>query len=34
VLLVVISSVKPPKPGQSPPEPWYGGMPDGPWGPP
>jgi peptidoglycan/LPS O-acetylase OafA/YrhL len=34
VLLVVISSVKPPKPGQSPPEPWYGGMRDGPWGPP
>jgi peptidoglycan/LPS O-acetylase OafA/YrhL len=34
VLLVVISSVKPPRPGQSSPEPWYGGMQDGPWGPP
>jgi len=34
VLLVLISGVKPPKPGQSPPEPWYGGMRDGPWGPP
>jgi peptidoglycan/LPS O-acetylase OafA/YrhL len=34
VLLVGISSVKPPKPGQRPREPWYGGMRDGPWGPP
>ncbi len=35
VLLVVTSSTKPPQPGQSPPEPWYGGgMTDGPWGPP
>src|SRR4029077_5823822 len=34
VLLVLISSVKPPKPGQSPPDPWYGGMRDGPWWPP
>jgi peptidoglycan/LPS O-acetylase OafA/YrhL len=34
VLLVLISGVKPPKPGQSPQEPWYGGMRDGPWGPP
>jgi len=34
VLLVLISGVKPPKPGQPPPEPWYGGTRDGPWGPP
>ena len=34
VLLVVISSVKSSKPGQPPREPWYGGMQDGPWGPP
>jgi peptidoglycan/LPS O-acetylase OafA/YrhL len=34
VLLVGISSVKPPKSGRPPPEPWYGGMRDGPWGPP
>jgi peptidoglycan/LPS O-acetylase OafA/YrhL len=32
VLLVLISGVKPPKPGQRPREPWYGGMSDGPWG--
>jgi peptidoglycan/LPS O-acetylase OafA/YrhL len=34
VLLVLISSVTPPKPGQPPPERWYGGIQDGPWGPP
>lgn len=34
VLLVVISSLKSSKPGQAPREPWYGGMQDGPWGPP
>jgi peptidoglycan/LPS O-acetylase OafA/YrhL len=34
VLLVLISGVKPSKPGQSPPAPCYGGMRDGPWGPP
>ena len=34
VLLVVISSGKSSKPGQAPREQWYGGMQDGPWGPP
>src|ERR1700683_2497873 len=34
VLLVVVSSATPSKPGQPPREPWYGGMQDGPWGPP
>jgi len=34
VLLVVISSVKSSEPGQPPRKPWYGGMQDGPWGPP
>jgi hypothetical protein len=32
VLLVLISGVKPPQPGERPSEPWYGGMQDGPWG--
>jgi peptidoglycan/LPS O-acetylase OafA/YrhL len=34
VLLVLISGAKPPKAGQRAPEQWYGGMQDGPWGPP
>jgi hypothetical protein len=34
VLLGVFSGASSPNPGQSPPEPWYGGMQDGPWGPP
>jgi peptidoglycan/LPS O-acetylase OafA/YrhL len=34
VLLVLISGTKPPKAGQRAPEQWYGGMQDGPWGPP
>jgi peptidoglycan/LPS O-acetylase OafA/YrhL len=34
VLLVLISGMRPPDPGQRTPEPWYGGMRDGPWGPP
>ena len=34
VLLVLTTSVNASKPGQQPGEPWYGGMQDGPWGPP
>jgi hypothetical protein len=37
VLLIGIRGFKPPKPGEPPRpprEPWYGGMSDGPWGPP
>jgi hypothetical protein len=34
VLMVLIRGVKSSKPGQQPREPWYGGMQDGPWGPP
>jgi peptidoglycan/LPS O-acetylase OafA/YrhL len=34
VLLVLVSSTQPSKGDQPPREPWYGGMQDGPWGPP
>jgi hypothetical protein len=34
VILVLISATKPSKTGQRPSEQWYGGMSDGPWGPP
>ena len=34
VLLVLISATKPPKAGERPSEHWYGGVSDGPWGPP
>ena len=34
VVLVLISGTKTPRPGDPPREPWYGGMRDGPWGPP
>ncbi|HEV7528977.1 MAG TPA: hypothetical protein VGO29_08775 [Solirubrobacteraceae bacterium] len=34
VLLVLASSTQPSKADQPPREPWYGGMQDGPWGPP